>query len=117
MKKLIPLILFLLIPNLAFALTVSGRKVVTTAGTRVQVTTTQTIYTWLGLCAETDNTGIISVGGSDVIASLSTRQGLPLEAGQCLPVGFGSGEGSDLSELYLDSTVSGDGVTYLWVIA
>lgn len=85
-----------------------GRKVVTTAGTREQlgsVTTCRRII----IVAETDNTGTIVVGGASCVAALATRRGVPLEAGDSIEVFV-----QELADIYLDSTVSGDGVTYLY---
>ena len=86
-----------------------GRKIVTTAGTREALATTLEVN-GLVITAETDNTGVIVVGGDTVVAVLATRQGAPLFAGDALPMGV-----VDLAEVYLDSTVSGDGVTYLYL--
>lgn len=88
-----------------------GRKVVSSAGTAEALGADisgggkEIIIT-----AETDNTGYIVVGDSTVIASLSTRIGTPLSAGQSFVTLM-----ENLSELYIDSTVNGDGVTYHWV--
>ncbi len=84
----------------------TGRTVVTTAGTRV-VLASSTVCKYVIITAETDNTGTIVVGGTSVVAALATRQGTPLFASQS--VGF---EIDDLSDVNLDSTVNGDGVTY-----
>lgn len=83
-----------------------GRLVVTTAGTRVAFTsgTAKSII----ITAENDNTGIIVVGGSTVVAALATRRGIPLAPGESISL-----EIEDLSQLYLDSTVSTDGVTFI----
>lgn len=86
-----------------------GRKVVTTAGTAVALSATDTAFTNLDVCAETDNTGIITVG-TDPVASLSTREGVPLSAGDCYSI---SHKGV-LTEQKIDSTVNGDGVTYAY---
>ena len=87
----------------------NGRKVVTTAGTAV-VLASATPCTSVAITAETDNTGFVVVGASDVIASLATRKGVPLEAGDSITL-----EVSDLSLVYIDATVSGDGVTYTYL--
>lgn len=84
-----------------------GRKVVTTAGTRVALVSAPVAALRCTITAETDNTGAVVVGGSTVVASLATRQGVPLNAGDSYEL-----EISDLSRVYLDSEVSGDGVTY-----
>lgn len=86
-----------------------GRKVVATAETREQLTTTSTSILWVIITAETDNTGVITVGGTGVIGKLSTRIGTPLEAGRSatFPV-------DNLTDIWLDTTVNGDGVTYTY---
>lgn len=84
------------------------RKTVTTGGT-AEALAGSTVAKWVAITAETDNTGIIVVGGSTVIASLSTRRGIPLSAGDTvvLPV-------DNLADVFLDTTVNGDGVTYAY---
>ena len=86
----------------------NGRKVVTTAGTAVTLASSTTCRK-VDITAETDNTGVIVVGGSTVVAALATRQGTPLNAGDTLSVFI-----TNLSSVYLDSTVSGDGVTFTY---
>jgi hypothetical protein len=89
-------------------LTVSdGRKTVTTAGTRVALATTSAVFDSVAVTAETDNTGIITIGGSTVVAALATRQGTPLSAGDTVVL-----ENVDLAKVYIDSTVNTDGVTW-----
>lgn len=85
-----------------------GRKVVTTAGTALALATT-TPCKKVTITAETDNTGIIVVGGSTVVAALATRRGTPLNAGDSYEVDI-----DDLADVYLDTTVSGDGVTFTY---
>jgi len=84
-----------------------GRKVVTTAGTSVTLVSSTQASNYVIVTAETDNTGIISVGGSTVIASLSTRRGTPLSPGDSVLI-----KTTDLINIYIDSTVNGDGVTF-----
>lgn len=85
-----------------------GRTVVTTAGTRVPLAAS-TACKKVDITAETDNTGIIVVGGTTVVAALATRQGIPLNAGDTYSI-----EIDNLNDINLDSTVSTDGVTYTW---
>ena len=87
----------------------SGRKTVTTAGTAERITSSAFSIQKIVITAETDNTGVIVVGDANVVASLSTRQGIPLSAGQSITLLL-----SDLSKVWLDTTVNGDGVTYLY---
>lgn len=86
----------------------NGRKVVTTAGTAVTLASSTTCRK-VDIVAETDNTGYVVVGGSSVVASLSTRQGVPLGPGDTYTVYV-----TNLVNVYLDSTVSGDGVTFTY---
>lgn len=86
-----------------------GRKVVTTAGTRVTLASS-TACKQVAITAETDNTGLIVVGGSTVVATLATRQGVPLNPGDTITLDI-----DNLADINLDSTVSGDGVTFLYL--
>src|SRR4051794_15984580 len=92
-----------------------GRQTVTTAGTPVQLTSSQNSVIGLTITAETDNTGIIVVGDSSVVAALATRKGTPLAAGDS--VSFAEKEVDQLSDVYLDTTVNTDGVTYTASVA
>lgn len=89
----------------------NGRKAVTSAGTAEAIVAAETLYTVANICAETDNTGVIAVGGSGVIAAAATRTGVPLAVGQCQTFRARESYG-DLSKIYVDSTVNGDGVTF-----
>ena len=85
-----------------------GRKVVTTAGTRVALATS-TACKEVVITAETDNTGIVVVGAAaTVIAAIATRTGVPLSAGDSVVL-----QTDNLADIGLDSTVSGDGVTFM----
>ena len=85
-----------------------GRKVVTTAGTRVALATS-TACKEVVITAETDNTGIVVVGAAaTVIAAIATRTGVPLSAGDSIVL-----QSDNLADVGLDSTVSGDGVTFM----
>jgi hypothetical protein len=116
MKKFMVLVLLVLVFP-CFAHTAmynehSGRKIVTTAGTAVPLTSSLTPFHSVDVCAETDNTGVIAIGGSDVIATLATRTGIPLAASDCKTFKGEDTYNGDLSSIYIDSTVSTDGVTY-----
>lgn len=85
-----------------------GRKVVTTAGTAVALSATSVPSAEVAITAETDNTGLIAVGTTPV-AAIGTQEGIILAAGQpcVIPIG-------NLSALKIDSTVNGDGVSYVY---
>jgi hypothetical protein len=86
----------------------NGRKVVTTAGTAVTLGSSTTIR-YVVIAAEADNTGVIAVGGATVVAALATRQGVFLNASDV--IGFPI---DNLADVYIDSTVNGDGVTFTY---
>lgn len=87
----------------------------TAAGTAEAISDSNYKYALITICAETDNTGVIAVGNSGVIASLSTRTGIPLEASDCYTLSSPSTNGEELKTIYIDSTVSGDGVTFQYI--
>jgi hypothetical protein len=110
MKKVIIFVCLILVSSQAFAF--NGRKTVTSAGTAEALSATENAFNQCSICAETDNTGVIAVGDYGVIASLSTRTGIPLDAGDCYTISYSDGGGADVRSVFIDSTVSGDGVTY-----
>jgi len=88
-----------------------NRKVVTTAGTAEALEASFHEVQWVIIQAETDNTGIIAVGASTVVAAQGTQRGMTLFAGEStppLPL-------VDLNKLYINATVSGDGVNYVYL--
>lgn len=85
----------------------NGRKTVAVAGTAERLTGTSTPCKEVIITAETDNTGIIVVGSATVVAALATRQGTPLNAGDSIVMTI-----SNANQVYLDTTVNTDGVTY-----
>jgi len=88
---------------------VASRKVVTTAGTRVQLSDTSVACKRLDIMAETDNTGNIAIGNVAVVALAGSEEGIILNAGQTYTFYV-----TNLNLIYLDSTVSGDGVTFVY---
>lgn len=85
-----------------------GRKVVTTAGTRVALAAS-TVCKKVDIGALSTNTGIIVVGGITCVAAAGTRRGFALSAGDKYLI-----EIDNLSKLYLDSTVNGEGVSFTY---
>lgn len=96
--------------GVAVAVIVDGRKVVAAEGTAEAIADSSTIVSYIIITAETNNTGLIVVGASTVDATLASRRGIPLNAGDTISLGA-----IDLAEVYIDSTVTGDGVTYLYL--
>ncbi len=94
-----------------YSLTIAdGRKVVAEVATAEALESAKNVVNFVIITAETNNTGIITVGASTVVGAVGTRRGTPLNAGDTVSLG-----GVDLNEVYLDTTVNGDGVTYLYI--
>lgn len=99
----------------------SGRAVVTTAGTRVQLGgagTTMTPTTALSpvqrlvVRAIETNTDEVVVGGSGVVAAAATRNGVALAPTQdALELDV-----DDLGDIWVDALVSGEGVCFLYTV-
>ncbi len=88
-----------------------NRKTVTTAGTAVSLVDGLVSAKYVLLTALSTNTGVIVFGGNTVVAAAATRRGTPLNPGASagIPV-------DDLSDVYLDATVSGEGVSYTYFL-
>lgn len=89
-----------------------GRQTVASAGTPVQLSTTDTPCRRVTIQSETDNTGRIAVG---LTSSIVATEGAT-SRGVILPSGGDSVDiyTSNLDKIYIDSTVSGDGVNYIY---
>ena len=85
-----------------------GVKTVTTAGTDV-VLASSTTCKRVVIQAQTDNTGLIAVGSSGVDATVATGTGILLSAGDTFELDI-----DNLADIYIDSTVNGDGVRYTY---
>lgn len=86
-----------------------GVKTVTTAGTDVALATSASAR-WVIIQAQTDNTGVIAVGEAGVDATVATGTGVALAAGESISL-----PADDLAGIYIDATVSGDGVRYTYI--
>ena len=88
-----------------------GNKFVTTAGTAVPLAAVDTPCKLITINAKAANTGKIAVGGQGVIATIGvTQTGVILNAGDVYEL-----EVADLNEVYIDATVSGEGVTFTYL--
>lgn len=85
-----------------------GVKTVTTAGTDVALASSLGVK-WVVIQAQTDNTGVIAVGASGVDATVATGTGVALAAGESITLPI-----EDLANIYIDSTVNGEGVRYTY---
>lgn len=85
-----------------------GVKTVTTAGTDVALASS-TACKRITIQAQTDNTGLIAVGGTGVDATEATGTGVILYAGDIFEL-----ETDNLADVFIDATVSGEGVRYTY---
>jgi hypothetical protein len=85
-----------------------GVKTVTTAGTDVALAGS-TACKKVTIQSQTDNTGLIAVGATGVDATESTGTGIILYAGDTYEF-----EIDNLADIYIDSTVNGEGVRYTY---
>lgn len=83
----------------------NGKKTVTTAGTRVTLASSQAVKS-VTIKALSTNTGFIYVGDT----SVASTNGLQLEAGETISLDI-----ANLNTVNLDSSVNGEGVTYIGV--
>jgi hypothetical protein len=88
----------------------SGRKTVAASATVERFSSTHVPCSWLTVTAETDNTGLIILGSSAIVPTLASRIGTPLAASESVtwPI-------KDLYDLYIGTTVNGDGCTYTYM--
>lgn len=88
----------------------SGLKLVASAGTAVPLAPNETIAQRVTINAKSTNTGKIAVGGSDVVAAIgATQTGVILSANDVYELDI-----NDLNNVYIDSTVNGEGVTFAY---
>lgn len=94
----------------------NGSKTVTTAGTRVTLTTAKTLAKNLYLKAPAANAGVVYIGDSSVTAA----NGYGLAAGETVSLKdlFSPAEGEaaviDLLRVYADAATNGDKVNFLY---
>ncbi|HEY9658628.1 MAG TPA: hypothetical protein V6C65_09270 [Allocoleopsis sp.] len=86
-----------------------GVKTVTTAGTDVALDSH--VCRKVTIQSQTDNTGLIAVGGSGVDATVATGTGVVLYPGDSIEI-----EIENTNLIYIDSTVSGEGVRYTYYL-
>ena len=87
-----------------------NRAVVAASGTAVPLGGSVSIKE-VTITAETNNTDIVVVGGSTVVAALLSRKGTPLYPGGSITI-----EIDNLAKIYIDARVSSEGVTFSCLI-
>ncbi len=95
--------------QMAYGAISGGRKTVTTAGTRVQLSSTSTPCKRVDIKAMTSNTDVIAVAGSSVVAAAGSETGIVLYPGDGVTLLI-----DNLNKVYIDSRVNGEGVTYIY---
>lgn len=86
-----------------------GNRTVATAGTDVVLSTSSVPCKRVTIEAYRANTGTIAVGGTGVDAAASNGTGMTLAAGEAVSMNV-----SNLNQVYIDATVSGEGVRYTY---
>lgn len=86
-----------------------NRKTVTSAGTAVQLIVASTPAKWIIVTALTNNTQQVNVGASTVLAASGTSRGTPLLPGDSVSLLI-----DNVNEVYVDSRVNGEGVSFVY---
>lgn len=94
----------------SFGNILNGRKVVATAGTPLQIIAANTAIKRVLITALTTNTGVIAIGGSNAVrAAAGSENGLVIK-NTSQPIELLQ---EDLSKVWIDASVNGEGVTYI----
>lgn len=88
----------------------SGRKAVTTAGTRVQILSTSIVTKKVIITALASNSTEIYVGGSSVSGVNGSESGALLE-----PTGSATFEIDNINKVWIDAVTSGDAVSFTYL--
>lgn len=88
----------------------SGRKTVTVPGTAEQLVSSITVARQVIVTAPATNSDAVYLGGSTVSAVAGSEQGLLLN-----PTGSASIDIDDVSKIWIDSVVAGEGVTFTYI--
>ena len=89
---------------------------VSTAGTRVQVTSTPTPIRRVRFQAPPGNSGITYVGGSAVSSSVAGIEFAAAGGNESVDFTSDGGRPGDLSEFYCDAATNGDKIHYIAVL-
>lgn len=88
-----------------------GVMVVTTAGVARALVTTSTVAKAVMVQAQTDNANAVAVGGSGVIATVATGDGIILYPGDWTPM-F---DIDNLTDVFVDALANGEGARFLYI--
>lgn len=87
-----------------------GRRTVAVAGTPVALGSS-TGTDSVAVTALSSNSGVVCVGSKTVKAEAANRTGTPLGPGQSMTL-----DTDDLADVFIDATVSGEGVSWTAVV-
>lgn len=97
---------------------INFNKTVAAAGTAVRLTTTNIMAISATIQALHSNTGRVCFGGSSVLVSTNTGTCLSADqAGPLLEIGQPSGKPFDLSQIWIDAAVNGEGVSVTYYLS
>jgi hypothetical protein len=86
-----------------------GLQLVASAGTAEALAAAATPCRLIVVSARPENTDVVVVGASTVVAAAGTRRGISLVPGQSVSLHV-----KDVSSLFVDAVVSGEGVSYVY---
>lgn len=87
-----------------------GAKRVASAGVPVQLNASARGIRAVDITAATSNTGLVVIGATTAIAAAASRRGTPLGPGDTWSQTL-----QDLTAIWVDAEVSGDGVTFSFI--
>lgn len=93
----------------SFSIVGDGLQLVAAAGTAEALASSATPCRKVVVQARPENTDAVVVGGSTVVAAAGTRRGIALVPGASYTFNV-----KDVSKLYVDAIVTGEGVTYVY---
>jgi len=88
---------------------VDNRKVIATAGTRLQLIAASTPCKSVVVQALVTNGKIVAVGGVTVVAAEGSEKGFMLQPGQAVEINI-----SNVNKLYIDARTAGNGVSFFY---
>jgi len=88
----------------------TGRKQVAAAGTAEALVSLPESISSVAVQGFTTNTGEVCIGDANIVAADGSERGMFLGAGESTTIAI-----DDLSKLYVDAKVSGEGVTFTYV--
>lgn len=94
----------------SYSIVGDGLQLVASAGTAEALASSSTPCRKVIVQARPENTDVVVVGASTVVAAVGTRRGIALVAGASYTFNV-----KDVNLLYVDAVVTGEGVTYVYL--